>query len=145
MLRAALRPPAVAALAGWTLFVWATRIGNIWNDDDAGTGAKVTSTALALSFTVLALAVLVTGWRQAERGRWTAVVGLAAWTTGVWVVRMATIAPGDREVGFKVVHGVLAAVSIALAAWAVRSLRSRRVGRVAGSAEGPRSAVVERT
>jgi hypothetical protein len=139
--RDALRPPACAALAGWSLFVWTTRIGNIWNDAEASTGAKVASTALALSFTVLALAVLAAGWRRAEPQRYAAVVALAAWTTGVWVARMTTIATGDREVGFKVVHGVLAVVSIALAGWAVRSLRALRTSQ---SEDPPRYAAAER-
>jgi hypothetical protein len=128
-------------LAGWTLFVWTSRIGNIWNDADASTGSKVGSTALALSFTVLAVAVVVTGWRRAERERWTAVVALAAWTTGVWLVRMITIAGGDRAVGFKVVHGVLAVVSIALAVWAVSALRPLRS---AQSDDSPRYASADR-
>jgi hypothetical protein len=139
--RDALRPPAGAVLAGWSLLVWTTRIGNIWNDAEASTGAKVGSTALALSFTVLAVAVLALGRRRAERERSVAVVALAAWTTGVWVVRMTTIAVGDRAVGFKVVHGVLAVVSIALAAWAVRSLRALREAR---SDDSPRYASADR-
>jgi hypothetical protein len=114
------------ALAGWTVFVWTTRIGNIWRDDAAGTGSKVASTALALSFTVLAVAVAVAAWRRAWAALRPAVLGLAAWTTGVWVVRSVTIVAGDRSVGFKVVHGVLAVVSIALAAWAARSVQSPR-------------------
>ena len=49
--------------------------------------------------------------------------GLAVWTTAVWIVRSLTILAGDRATGFKVVHGVLAVVSIALAVWAVRAVR----------------------
>lgn len=114
----------VFALAGWTVFVWTTRIGNIWRDDAASASSKVASTALALSFTVLAVAVAAAAWRRAWAVLRPSVLGLAAWTTGVWLVRSATILAGDRSAGFKVVHGVLAVVSIALAAWAVRSVRS---------------------
>ena len=60
---------AASTLAGWTLFVWTTRIGNIWNDDAASTASKVGSTALALSFTVLAVAVVVAGV-HANRSSW---------------------------------------------------------------------------
>jgi hypothetical protein len=112
---------AAFVLAGWTLFVWTTRIGNIWRDDAASTSSKIGSTALALSFTVLALAVLVAAARRLWSALRPAVLALAGWTTAVWVVRSLTILAGDRSVGFKAVHLVLAVVSVALAAWAVRS------------------------
>jgi hypothetical protein len=114
---------AAVVLAGWTLFVWTTRIGNIWRDDAATTSSKVGSTALALSFTVLALVVLFTAWRRAWAALRLAVVGLGVWTTAVWIVRSLTILAGDRATGFKIVHGALAVVSVALAAWAVRTVR----------------------
>jgi hypothetical protein len=114
---------AAVVLAGWTLFVWTTRIGNIWRDDAATTSSKVGSTALALSFTVLALVVVFTAWRRAWAALRLAVVALAVWTTAVWIVRSLTILAGDRATGFKIVHGVLAVVSIALAVWAVRTVR----------------------
>ena len=114
---------AALVLAGWTLFVWTTRIGNIWRDAAAATSAKIASTALALSFTVLAVAVAVAAVRRAWAALRPAVLALAGWTAAVWVVRSLTILSGDRSVGFKVVHGVLAVVSIALAAWAVRTVQ----------------------
>jgi hypothetical protein len=119
------RPRAVVVLVGWTLFVWTTRLGNIWRDDTTTTSAKVGSTALALSFTVLALVVAATLWRRAWTALRLAVVGLAVWTAAVWAVRSLVIMTDDRGVGFKVVHGVLAVVSIALAAWAVSALQAR--------------------
>jgi hypothetical protein len=110
---------ATVALVVWTFFVWTTRIGNIWRDADLDTSGKVGRTALALSFTVLAAAVVVALWRRA---RWTgkAVLALAGWTTAVWVVRDASILFADHDLGFKVVHTVLAVVSIALSVLAWR-------------------------
>jgi hypothetical protein len=118
------RPPAVLALVGWTGFVWTTRIGNIWGDDGLTSGEKWGRTGLALSFTVLALA---TAWALWQRVAWvrTAVLALAAWTVGVWVVRSIGIATGDHEAGFIVVHLVLAAVSFALSALAIRAVGRR--------------------
>jgi hypothetical protein len=52
-----------------------------------------------------------------------AVGALAAWSTGVWVVRDVSILAADHEVGFKVVHTVLAVVSIVLSALAWREAR----------------------
>lgn len=39
----------------------------------------------------------------------------AAWMLYVWITRLVIMLPGDESVGFKVVHSVLAAVSIAFA------------------------------
>ena len=113
------RLPATIALVAWTLLVWTTRISNIWGDDDLTSGEKWGRTGLALSFTVLALAVAHavwhrTGWRSL------AVKALAGWTIGVWAVRGVGIATGDHSGTFVAVHLVLAMVSIALSALAVR-------------------------
>lgn len=56
----------------------------------------------------------------------------AAWMLYVWITRLVIMLPGDESVGFKVVHSVLAAVSIGFAlafariGWSgLTSLRSR--------------------
>ena len=122
------RRPFALTLVAWTFFVWTTRIGNIWRDADLDTGEKVGRTALALSFTLLAVGVVVALWRGSARARLVAVGALAAWSTGVWVVRAVSIHVADHEVGFKVVHTVLAVVSIVLSAlaWAVVVWTGRR-------------------
>lgn len=113
---------AVVALVAWTFFVWTTRIGNIWNDDDLATAGKVGRTALALSFTVPALVVVGALWRRREWLR-PAVLALAGWTVAVWLVRGTGIVVGDHDAAFKVVHAVLAVVSIALSVLAERVTR----------------------
>jgi hypothetical protein len=101
---------AVWTLAVWTLVVWAGRIRNALDADD-GAGAVV----LAATFVALAVAVLAT------RGRRPVVLALAGWTVAVWAVRIVDIALlSDHDAGFVVVHAVLAAVSVAVAAWATR-------------------------
>ena len=47
-----------------------------------------------------------------RRAAWLLVLA-AAWTLYVWVTRLWIMAGQDESTGFKVVHGVLAAVSIA--------------------------------
>ena len=118
------RLPAVIALAVWSLLVWTTRIRNIWTDDALSTGEQWGRTALALSFTGLALAV---GHAVYHRSSWLrpAVRALAGWTTAVWVVRSIGIATADHEGAFIAVHLVLAVISIALAALAVREEEPR--------------------
>ena len=118
------RRPATAALVGWTFLVWTTRIRNIWTDDALTTGEQWGRTALAGSFTLLAVVVLAGRW---QRATWPApaVQALAAWTTVVWIVRAVGIATADHDAGFVAVHLVLAVVSIALSALAVREGRRR--------------------
>src|SRR5687768_13162082 len=97
------RRPSTIALCAWTLLVWTTRVGNIWGDDDLTSAEKWGRTGLAMSFTVLAVAV---GYALYRRRPWLgrAVTALAGWTIGVWVVRAVGIAAGDHEAAFVIVH-----------------------------------------
>jgi hypothetical protein len=119
---------SVGLFVGWTLFVWVGRIRNAMNDPALAGGGRVGPVVLALTFIVPAvLAILARpghGWeRHGSRSRLrAAVLVLAAWTTVVWIVRMADIAfGGDHPIGFIAVHCVLGVVSITLAVLAVRS------------------------
>ncbi|HEX6167003.1 MAG TPA: hypothetical protein VFZ30_09465 [Acidimicrobiales bacterium] len=118
-----MRRPFAAALVAWTLFVWTTRIANIWRDQALDTGERLGRTALALSFTLLAVAVVVTLWRRRRAASVVAVGALAGWSVLVWVVRDVRILAADHSGGFKAVHTVLAVVSVALAALAWREAR----------------------
>ena len=91
---------------GWTVFVWIGRIRN---------GGSV---LLAASFLVLAGLAL---WRRRPF-----LSVLAAWTVGVWAVRTPFILVHDHPADFKVVHTVLAVVSIALAVTAHRDVQRQR-------------------
>jgi hypothetical protein len=142
---------SVGLFVGWTLFVWLGRIRNAMNDPALADGGRVGPVLLALSFVVPALvlgvlAVLArpgAGWDDhGTRSRLRAgVLVLAAWTTVVWMVRMADIAfGGDHPAGFIAVHCVLGVLSIGLAILAVRAAggpvpRSRPAP---ASADGPK-------
>jgi hypothetical protein len=117
------RHRAAAALVAWTFLVWTTRVANIWRDADLDTGERWGRILLALSFTVLAIAAGVALWRRLAQATVVAVGALAAWTVAVWVVRGIGILAADHDLGFKVVHTVLAVVSIALAVLAWRETR----------------------
>ncbi|HET6833198.1 MAG TPA: hypothetical protein VFH30_04975 [Acidimicrobiales bacterium] len=114
------RHRATVALVAWTFLVWTTRIANIWRDADLDTGDRWGRTLLAVSFTVLAIAVAVAVGRRLGQATVVAVGALAAWTISVWVVRGIGILAADHDLGFKVVHTVLAVVSIVLAVLAWR-------------------------
>ncbi len=132
--------PFALALVGWTFLVWTTRIANIWRDEALDTGEKLGRTGLAPSFTLLAVAVVVTLWRRAERASLIAVGALAGWSVMVWVVRDGRILFADHEVAFKVVHTVLAVVSIALAVLAWRE--ARRAATSTGASASTTSSVL---
>lgn len=118
------REPMVVAFVVWTLVVWGQRISNIWRDQDLDTSGQLSRSALAASFVVLALVAAVAAWRAGRETFVRAVAVLGAWTTIVWLVRATGILLGDRSAGFKIVHIVLAAVSIALALAAHRQVRN---------------------
>jgi hypothetical protein len=111
-------------LAAWTLLVWATRIRNILEDDAAWGPGRVVDLALAVALVGLAAAVVL--W--ARRGRPVgAVPALVVGTVAVWAVRAPGILLDGRwSVGFKVVHTLLAVVSVALAAATWRWWRAHR-------------------
>jgi hypothetical protein len=55
-----------------------------------------------------------------------AVLGLllfAWWTMFVWITRMWNILKADHSTGFKVVHSLIAAVSVAFALWTIRLVK----------------------
>jgi succinate-acetate transporter protein len=118
--------PGALALAAWSLLVWTTRIRNIWTDDELTSGEQLARTALALSFTVLALAVGYAALRQRSWRR-AIVLTLAGWTLAVWGVRSIGIATADHDPAFIAVHLVLAVVSIVLAVLAVREQAAAQV------------------
>lgn len=129
MTPARLRPAVI--LSAFTLLVWTTRIRNIWTDESLSTAGQVGRTALSLSFTAFASAVLWLWWHGRRRGSVDPIVGpvvrmFAAWTIGVWAVRAMQIATADHDAAFVAVHTALAVVSTVLAVWAVQSLRSAR-------------------
>lgn len=122
------------ALAAWSAFVWGTRISNAWNDATATTATKVGATVLSLSVLALAVAsvaVVVRARRRSLRsGERRVVQVFAGWTAIVWIVRAVEITFADysanpaitNPTGFKIVHVVLGAISIALAALSWRAV-----------------------
>lgn len=125
----------VFALAGWTLFVWATRIRNALSDDELTGGAKVVSVGVASLFTVGGLVVLVAALRRASFST-VAVKLLAAFTAVYWPIRVVQIAMADHDAAFVAVHTVLGVVSVGLAVWAWASCSARQVPNTAGVLPG---------
>jgi hypothetical protein len=55
--------------AGWTVWVWGTRIWNIWGDDERETGFKVVHTVLAAVSVGLAVAAFLVVRQVRRRAR----------------------------------------------------------------------------
>jgi hypothetical protein len=105
------RRPAVLALAAWTLAIWTGRVRNVLAD-----GGGAADLVVPVGLLILAVLALVS-----PRRAWI----LAVATIGVWAVRLPLVLAHDHSIGFKVVHTVLAAVSIGVATWALRSVDRR--------------------
>lgn len=125
-----LEPWPVALFCALTLFIWTNRIWLAWtNDEDTVAEKLVWSTPITL-FVIAAAVLAVTILRTHPGGRPDAfAVGVkvfAAGTVVYWAIRFPMIALADHDVPFKVVHGVLAAVSVGAAVGAWRSVRSSR-------------------
>jgi len=120
------RPVAFACFAGVTLFVWTTRIRNLYApDNDVVGAAKAATLAMSVVMLVLGVAVAVLAVRPTSTVVQQRVVGVAAaLTTVVWLVRGTSIALGDRGAAFVAVHLVLAVGSVAVAGWAWWAVRS---------------------
>ena len=129
-------------LVAWTAIVWVGRIRNIVGDDTLADGDRAWGTVVAILFLVLAAvtATLPLGlWHRRPLGSTRLVAIFCLWTIAFWSVRGAGLLLGDHEAGFKVVHTVLAGVSIALAVLLQRTDR-----RLAVDAAAHRAAVDDR-
>lgn len=120
---------AAAAIAAWTLFVWSNRISNVLDDDELAGWAMTWRLAVAVVFVVLAL---VSAFAAASSR---AALTLPTWGTGAvsalamasilwWPPRTVSTLVADFSVAFKVVHVVLAVVSVGLGVWALRTVRA---------------------
>lgn len=115
----------LVAFGAWTLFVWGTRVGTAFEQDDLRGLDRVGRVGMAVGFTLAGIALLVVAWRARGRvltaGEVLVIRLAAAWTIAVWLVRGVQIALADHEVAFIVVHLVLALVSIGLAVATTRT------------------------
>ena len=116
--------PAVAALGGWTVFLWVTRVKNALADDAMSNGGKAVALVTSGLFLGGAVGVVVAHARGARHAPRAAAV-FAVVSIGYWLVRAATILGRDRSVGFKTVHTVLALVTVGLGGWVLRSVLGR--------------------
>ena len=134
------------AFVVWTAFVWGNRISNTLRSEESA-GAKTFSTVLSLvllAFATAVVVVVVKAWKgQPTVGGAKVLMGAAALTVVVWLVRVPMILiadHGDKDPGFKIVHVGLGVVSVVLAAlvWQIGAVVVRG-GREAAPMEGGRA------
>ena len=104
------------AFAAWTVFVWATRVRNIVEDQ-----GSTFDLSAAAALVALGVAVVVTAWKGGLAPLLAVTVVV---TVAVWAVRTPPILlDADHGVAFKAVHLTLAVISVglALAAWRTTS------------------------
>jgi hypothetical protein len=104
-------------LAGWTLFVWVTRIRNAMADDSMSGGGKAIAVLTAVAFSALGLATLVTTLRRHPSAP-LVVAGLVLLSVVYWPIRVVQIMIHGHSAGFVLVHTALAVLTVALSAWA---------------------------
>lgn len=120
------RMKLVGPLVAWTLFVWLSRIRNVWTNDDLSQGAQVLRTVVAVVFVALGVAMAQRLWARMESELTTNdrrfLTVFVVWTIGFWLVRGVGIIVDDHTASFTAVHTVLMAISIGFALLAARVL-----------------------
>lgn len=118
----------ILALGGWTVFVWGQRIANVIGADDLTAAGRTWRLVVAVAFALVGLLLvgavaLRRTQRSDEMSAWVAplAVGLAGVGSAWWLVRGTQILVGDWDVGFKVVHTVLALVVLGLSVMVCRT------------------------
>lgn len=121
------RTKLVGPLVAWTLFVWVSRLRNIWTNDDLSSGGQVLRTCFAVVF--VAFGVGLTRLLWVRRGSdltsndQKVLVAFVVWTIGFWLVRGIGIIVDDHNASFTIVHTILMVVSIGVALLATRVLQ----------------------
>ena len=115
----------------WTLFVWASRLRNIWIDEDLSAGGQLLRTLFAVVF--LSFAVVMAHRLYVHRGieltpsDKRVLVLFVSWTVGFWLVRGVGIIVDDYTTAFTIVHAILMLISIGIALLASRALSMRSI------------------
>ena len=111
-------------LAGWTLLIWISRIRNIVADDELVGWSRTWRMGAAVGFVAAAVIVVAAALSGRDRltsvvARWLAVVGI-----GWWLIRGLQTLLADHDIGFKIVHTILALVTVSLSLAVLDRLRS---------------------
>ncbi len=99
--------------------MWVTRTRLIFTEDDLSAGDIVVRILPVFVFVALAgLLVVSLGTGRPDLTR--SIAAIAGWTTVYWLIRVTLISFHDHSIGFKIVHAVLAVISIGTVTWSWR-------------------------
>ena len=116
------------ALGGWTLLLWSTRINNVL-DDAALTGwSRTWQLGAAVGFSFAGLVLVGSSLMRSNPlarsiSDWLG-VGLAVFGSFWWLVRGTGTLLADHDIGFKVVHTLLALGTFAISGWLLSEYRA---------------------
>jgi hypothetical protein len=131
------RVKMLGPLVVWTLFVWTSRIRNVWSDEDLTAGGQILRTGYSAVFLVGGIFAAWVLWsRRGAALRSTDRVGLVvffAWSVVFWLIRGIGIIVDDHDAGFTAIHTVLMVVSLGLVWLALPVVRPRDAERVPAS------------
>ena len=129
---------ALFGLAGWTAYVRGTRISNALGDDALSAGGRAFAIGMSVALLALGAVAVVARLRRSNPDRTADRLAavFAAASVAEWLVRVPLIWLADHEVGFKVVHTMLAVVTWVLAAFVLRGARAA-FGRAGASSGEP--------
>lgn len=121
----------VVPILVWTLFVWSSRIRNVWTDDDLSTAGQWLRTGYAVVFLAFAIALVVRLWprrRDPIGGRDQRLLAVfIAWSVAFWLIRGIGIIVDDHTTSFTVIHTILMVISLFLAALAATAVQWRSI------------------
>ena len=127
------RVKLLGPLVIWTLFVWTSRIRNVWSDEDLTTGGQILRTGYSVVFLSGGLFAAWVLWsRRGSALGSSDRVGLAvffAWSVVFWLIRGIGIIIDDHDAGFTAIHTVLMVISLGLVWLALPVVRTRSADR----------------
>ena len=108
-----------------TLFIWANRVWLAWTNPDDSVAERIVW-SIPITFFVMASVILLIAHIRGANGSDPLIQKLGRWlvvvTVVFWVVRLPMISLADHEFGFKLIHAILALVSVGLALLGWRGL-----------------------
>ncbi len=101
------------AFVVWTLFVWFTRLNNVFGDSSMTSSETARAAGIAGAFLVVAASIpMVAIGANRFLGNYVSIIAVV--TILWWSVRLVTNLLADESLGFKVVHTVLSFVAVGL-------------------------------
>lgn len=115
------------AAAVWTFIAWGNRIGLLTGDErsEPWTWIRVGGSLL---FGAILLVVALMLWRGGEPAGWmrAVFVSFLVLMLAIWTRSAISVLGGDESIGFKVVHVVLALISVGFGVVLVRQVQRLR-------------------